>query len=29
LQRFAKEKAPVKAVQVMRDARHSYTLGDI
>ena len=29
LQRFATEKAPVQAVQVVRNARHSYTLGDI
>lgn len=29
LQRFALEKAPVKAVQVVRYARHSYTLGEI
>jgi predicted AAA+ superfamily ATPase len=29
LQRFALEKAPVQAVQVVRNARHSYTLGDI
>lgn len=29
LQRFALEKAPVKAVQVVRNARHSYTLGEI
>ena len=29
LQRFALEKAPVQAVQVLRNARHSYTLGDI
>jgi len=29
LQRFATEKAPVQAVQVVRHARHSYTLGDI
>ena len=29
LQRFAREKAPVQAVQVVRNARHSYTLGDI
>ena len=29
LQRFAKEKAPVQALQVVRHARHSYTLGDI
>ena len=29
LQRFALEKAPVKAVQLVRNARHSYTLGDI
>ena len=29
LQRFALEKAPVQAVQVVRNARHSYTLGEI
>jgi uncharacterized protein len=29
LQRFAREKAPLQAVQVVRNARHSYTLGDI
>jgi hypothetical protein len=29
LQRFALEKAPVQAVQVVRNARHGYTLGDI
>jgi len=29
LQRFAWEKAPVQAVQVVRNARHSYTLGVI
>ena len=29
LQRFAREKTPVQAVQVVRNARHSYTLGDI
>lgn len=29
LQRFAQEKAPVQAVQVVRHARHSYQLGDI
>jgi predicted AAA+ superfamily ATPase len=29
LQRFAQEKAPLQAVQVVRNARHSYTLGDI
>ncbi len=29
LQRFALEKAPVQAVQVVRNARHSYPLGDI
>ena len=29
LQRFAREKAPMQAVQVVRNARHSYTLGDI
>jgi predicted AAA+ superfamily ATPase len=29
LQRFAKEKARVQAVQVVRHARHNYTLGDI
>jgi predicted AAA+ superfamily ATPase len=29
LQRFAKEKAPVQAVQVVRHARHSYRLGEI
>jgi predicted AAA+ superfamily ATPase len=29
LQRFATEKAPVQAVQVVRHARNSYTLGDI
>ena len=29
LQRFALEKAPVQAVQVVRNARHSYTLGHI
>lgn len=29
LQRFAQEQAPVRAVQVVRNARHSYTLGDI
>lgn len=29
LQRFAKEKAPVQAVQAVRHARHGYTLGDI
>jgi hypothetical protein len=28
LQRFAREKAPVQAVQVVRNARHSYMLGD-
>lgn len=29
LQRFALEKAPVQAVQVVRHARHSYSVGDI
>ena len=29
LQRFAVEKAPVRAVQLVRNARHSYALGDI
>jgi uncharacterized protein len=29
LQRFALEKAPVQAVQLVRHARHSYMLGDI
>jgi uncharacterized protein len=29
LQRFAQEQAPVQAVQVVRNARHSYNLGDI
>jgi predicted AAA+ superfamily ATPase len=29
LQRFALEKVPVQAVQVVRNARHSYTLGEI
>lgn len=29
LQRFAQELAPGRAVQVVRNARHSYTLGDI
>jgi len=29
LQRFAQELAPVRAVQVVRHARHSYTLGDL
>ena len=29
LLRFALEKAPVQAVQVVRNARHSYTLGDL
>ncbi len=29
LQRFAREKAPVQAVQLVRHGRHSYSLGDI
>lgn len=29
LQRFAREKAPVRAVQVVRNARHSFALGDV
>ncbi len=29
LQRFAQEQAPVQAVQVVRNARHNYNLGDI
>lgn len=29
LQRFAREQAPVEAVQVVRHLRHSYTLGEI
>jgi predicted AAA+ superfamily ATPase len=29
LQRFAREKAPVQAVQLVRHARHSYTLGEV
>jgi predicted AAA+ superfamily ATPase len=29
LQRFALEKAPVQAVQLVRHARHSYTLGAV
>lgn len=29
LQRFAQEQAPVQAVQVVRNARHSYTLGTV
>lgn len=29
LQRFAREKAPVHAVQLVRHGRHSYTVGDI
>jgi len=29
LQRFAREKAPVQALQLVRNARHSYTLGEI
>jgi hypothetical protein len=29
LLRFAQEQAPVQAVQVVRNARHSYALGSI